>query len=116
MNVSHTFTVPGWHPATTNQLLKMFWASAANLKRCDKQIVAHYGEKIPKATKQRSVQLTIIRNKGRKPDPDAHFKSALDALVSCGLLKDDSDKWVILLPAQYEKGEKATRITLTEVL
>jgi hypothetical protein len=48
--------------------------------------------------------------------PDSYFKSLLDALVSAGLLVDDSAKFCELAPTTYERAtRRASVITLTDI-
>lgn len=65
------------------------------MKASDKQMIAVYGLKVPKATGKRRVSLIWTLGKGgKRVDEDNTQKSILDALVACGLLRDDSAKWL----------------------
>lgn len=119
--MSYVITISEWNPATINQLLAGHWSKGAKLKKHDKRIVwtASLECKVPKATVKRLVGLTINLGKGQRAcDPDAYWKSLLDALVKCGMLVNDSPKWVELLPVKYTRdgGKKHTIITLTDMV
>ena len=117
--MTHTVWIPAWHPARTNELLTVHWAAAGRRKRADKEMVAGYCKQadVLKATGKRRVSLTIVvKPKQRRADPDSHWKSLLDALVACGMLVNDSPKWVELAPVVYERAaDWGTRITLEDV-
>lgn len=114
----HTLWVPHWHPAPLNQLVG-HRMKAGRLKKTDRDMVAAYAllQRTPKASGKRRVQLEIVLGKGqRKHDPDAFFKSLLDALVKAELLVDDSDRWVVCDPVVYSRGrEWGSRIVLVEM-
>lgn len=76
-----------------------------------------YTRKVPKATLKRRVTVHIhIKGRGRTPDPDAYFKSLLDALVFNEMLVDDGSKWVELAPVLFFRGnEKKTVIILEDM-
>lgn len=77
-------------------------------------MIMAYSRGIPKATCKRRVEFIIYAKGGRSCDPDAYFKSGLDALVQNGLLTEDDKHGVVLMPVQYEVGPKATTIVLYE--
>ena len=108
-----------WNPATVNKLLGCHWATAARLKKVDARMIGHYckANRIPIAQGAREVSLTItIAGRGRPPDPDAFWKSTLDALVQAEMLVDDSMRFVRQGPVTIERGpERATLITLTDL-
>ena len=105
--------IPNWRPATLNSLMNVHWGKVKKLKDADKAMVATYGRNIPKATGKRRVTFSILTPKGmRKVDPDSILKSGLDALVCCGLLVDDSDKYVEVMPVTQGRPEVAWRGTL----
>jgi len=111
-------TIPNWHPATTNQLLQGHWSKGAKLKKNDAAIIAGYFTISPKAKQKRLLKLSIgLGYKQRGCDPDAYFKSLLDALVKAGMLVDDSPKWVELAPVEYYRTDALpeTRITLEDI-
>ena len=113
----HTLTITNWHPAKLNDLLG-HWAKRHKLKSFDRGIVALSVRNagIVKATGPRRVSLHIILGKGqRAADPDAYWKSTLDALVQCGALQSDSRQWVELGPVTFDRAEKpATVVTLED--
>lgn len=121
----HVLTIPNFVPATLNQLLGN-WRKRARLKKLDREMVATYArlQEIPKATGKRRVSLRIgwgdgkagrRKGGGRRPDPEAFWKSVNDSLVSCGLLTDDNEHGVELGPVEYVAGERRTEVVLTEV-
>ena len=119
--MKHVLTIPHWNPALLNQLMKNRWEES-RLKKADSEIVWAIArqERIPIAGGKRrvSIHITLPRKRGRKPDPDAFLKSALDALVKCGMLKDDSDKWCEWTKPTIETGTQdvwGTRITLEDL-
>jgi Holliday junction resolvase RusA-like endonuclease len=62
-----------------------------------------------------SLRITLARGQ-RGPDPDAWWKSALDALVHAGLLTDDNRQGVELGPVEYDRGpHRKTVITLEDI-
>lgn len=104
----HRLVIPDWRPTPLNRLLR-HWATAAHLKRVDREMVMGYAIQagIPKATTRRRVRLVVTLPKGRKAfDPDAPWKGVLDGLVHTGLLVDDSAKWVELAPVEFRKGDR----------
>ena len=110
-----TITIPNWHPAPLNKLMRNRW-EAARLKKADREIIAHYASKSPKANSKRRVSLTITLAKGQRAcDPDAYTKSLLDGLVHCGQLVDDSRLWCEIEAIKFERGNKSTTILLEAV-
>lgn len=112
--------IPRWHPARLNTLKAgVHWATAARLKRFDKDVVAIsvMGAAVPKADGKRSVELAIVLGpRMRGGDPDSYWKSLLDALVACGALLGDAKEHVELLPVRYERGSQhATLILLRDI-
>ena len=70
-------------------------------------------EHVPRAAGPRSVQLFITLGPGQRAcDPDNYNKSAMDALVKCRLLRDDSRQWCTILPAQFTPREPAPATTI----
>ena len=108
-----------WQPATVNKLINAHWATAGRLKRVDKNIISHYCQhnRIPKAQGPRQVSLTItLAPRQRAGDPDAYWKSILDALVHAGMLVDDNRQYVRIGPVTFERGaERATLIELVDL-
>ncbi len=110
----HEIYIPDWHPKRLNELMGAFWATAGKMKKADAAMIAHYSRKLPKATGKRRVELIIeMAPRQRCADVDAHWKSTLDSLVQCGMLKDDNTKWCEISPVQFIRGKtKSTRIRL----
>jgi hypothetical protein len=116
MIISYSIHISNWHPTPVNKIINSYWSIAHRLKKADKAMVYFYGKDIPKAEGKRSVKLLITLGKGQHGcDPDAYNKSLLDALVYCGLLKNDSKELVELQPVEFKRGEKATTIVLEEI-
>jgi hypothetical protein len=116
---THRLVIPAWTPARLNQWDGRHWSMRARLKTFDRNMVATYALKagLPSATGKRRVIVTITLAKGERAcDPDAHTKSLSDALVHCGLLRDDSRQWVEWMPFRFERGsERATTIDLEDL-
>ncbi|HKI30283.1 MAG TPA: hypothetical protein VKA46_00225 [Gemmataceae bacterium] len=113
---THVLTIPDWHPARLNQLLTQHWRPRYRLKRADAALVATYAHLtgIPPATGRRRVLLRItLGPRQRAGDPDAYWKSLLDALKAARLLVDDNRQGVELGPVTFDRGPaRATAITL----
>jgi len=88
-------------------------------KRSDREIVAAYVLMAGaiEATGKRRVNLHItLSPRQRAADPDAYWKSLLDALVHCKALRNDNRQWVELMPVEFDRAStKATTIVLTDV-
>ena len=112
--------IPNWQPATTNKLMRNRW-TAARLKKADKNLVIGYclHNRLPVATGPRRVDLLITRpsnQSGRVADPDAFWKSTLDALVHAKMLIDDSRRYCRPGEVVFAKGsQRETTISLTEL-
>ncbi len=110
--------IAGWHPARLNHLMRGHWSNGHRLKRLDKNLVALsvLGAGVPRAEDRRKVELTIVLGpRMRGGDPDAYWKSLLDALVACGALKGDSKEWVEYEQPTYARSaQHATLIQITE--
>jgi Holliday junction resolvase RusA-like endonuclease len=117
--MSWTMFIPDWHPTKLNQLIGRHFAVVARLKRVDRWHIATWSlrDGVRAAQGKRRVQLTIILGpRQRAADPDAYWKCLLDALVHCGLLKDDNRQWVELAPVEFDRGkQKATIIKLEDI-
>ncbi len=115
---AHRLTILGWHPTRLNRLLG-HWGTRSKRKRFDRDIIAVEAMRqgIPKATGKRRVGLRItLAPHCRGADPDAYWKSLLDALVMCGLLIDDNRQWVDLGPVTFDRNcIEGTTITLEEI-
>lgn len=112
--------ISGFLPTTVNELLKLHWAQRHKRKRTDCDLVGFLCiEKcVPLAATKRRVTVTFSAPGGRgakHSDKDARYKVLLDALVKCGRLVDDSDKWCEWMPPTHVKGKKQTMIVLEDV-
>lgn len=103
----HVIEIPHWHPTPLNKLLHKNRFGAARLKAADTQVICVYAN-IAKATKAkgpRSLKIIItLAPRQRACDPDAYFKSCLDALVNCGYLVNDNRQNLTLLPTEFQRG------------
>jgi len=111
-------TLRDWHPARLNQLTNGHWGARQRLKQRDQRAVFMNArlQGVPLAKGRRRVSLVITLKKGqRAADPDAYWKSSLDALVQAGLLKDDSPKWLELGTVEYRRT-KDSRFGATIIL
>ncbi len=112
--MAYRLVIPDWHPAKLNALYAGHWARRARLKKADRELVGIYARQaaIPPATGKRRVQLVLtLAPRQRAGDPDAYWKSMLDALTATGLLVDDNRQHVELAPVEFERGRaKATTI------
>lgn len=117
--MTHTLTIPNWQPTRTNTLMNCHWATRARFKRNDAALVtvASHEAGIPVATGKRRVGLHLtLGPRQRAADPDAYWKSLLDALVHAGLLVDDNRQNVELSPVTFGRGHaRATTITLEDL-
>jgi Holliday junction resolvase RusA-like endonuclease len=115
---AYRITIPGWHPATVNELMKSVKARI-RLKKRDRGMVAiaALAQQIPAAHGRRRVHLAITMGPGQRgADPDAYWKSLLDAMVMCGLLIDDRKEYVVLDPVEFVRGkEPETTIELYDL-
>lgn len=116
--MKHTFEIPGWHPATLNRMDRSRGARIG-LKRRDREQIARakLAYDLPEATGKRRVSLLIVLGKGQRGcDPDAYWKSTLDALRAAKLLVDDRRQCVELGVVEYQPGvNPSTLITLEDL-
>lgn len=115
--MQHTIEIPDYTPPLLNQFVGKHWAIGAKLKKECRQFIAVYGRDVPKATGRRMVRLDVWGwPKGRRPDRDAFDKATLDGLTACGLLTDDSAKWLEgrMLVEIHPSAERKTLITLED--
>jgi hypothetical protein len=116
---TYRLTLPAWHPTPVNRLVGAHFGTRARRKRHDRELVAAHAlaAGIPRATRRRRVQLCItLGPRQRAADPDAYWKSTLDALVACGQLVNDSRQWVELGPVTFARGPApATSIVLEDL-
>ena len=104
--------IPGWRPALANELDRG-WRQAHKLKtrdydNCYRAMIAYA---VPAAAGPRSVLCFIAGPFRRLPDPDAPWKSLLDALKRAGAIKDDSAQWCRFSPAVFSRA-RAIETTL----
>jgi hypothetical protein len=110
LNETFQLRIKNWHPARLNQFVGRHWSAAHKLKKLDREIVslavgptckyAHFHHR-------RRVSLRIVLKPGqRKCDPDAYWKSLLDALVATHVLRDDSDRWCVLGEVTFTRAKQ----------
>jgi Holliday junction resolvase RusA-like endonuclease len=89
------------------------------LKRRDRQwlALACRNAEVKPASGKRRVSLTVLLAKGtRRRDPDAWWKSILDALVHARALLNDSGAWVELGPVKDVRADRNGMVLLIEDL
>jgi len=113
----YAIVISNWHPARLNELLNACKWKRLRIKKDDKELVAAYGRDVPKATGKRRVSIMLtLAPRQRAGDPDAYWKSLLDALVKAKLLLDDNRQHCELGTVEFERGKKReTRITLEDI-
>src|SRR5215475_8334617 len=92
---SYTLRIPRWRPPLANAWRGRHWSVAHRLRKEASAMLATYArlQAIPPATGPRRASLEIVlAPRQRRPDRDAFDKLLLDAMVSTGLLLDDSDR------------------------
>lgn len=77
-------------------------------------MIAVYGLHVPKASQKRHVSFEVGLLRGREPDPDAYYKSVLDGLKQCGMIVDDSSKWLSYDMPTFTRGVKYFTIKLKD--
>ena len=97
-------------PKTLNTSLRMHWASRnTENKKWDRWVNAFAMKQgKPKAPLQKAI-LKLTRHSSTAPDPDGligSFKCVLDALVSCGVLQDDTFLNVGIPEYRWEKSKR----------
>ena len=114
-----TVTILHWHPVPLNKLIGVHWGTAHARKMADQRRLADElaFAGVPEARHRRRVSLRVILGpRQRAFDPDAPWKSLLDALVACRRLVDDSRQWCELGEIEFERGKaKATVLTIEDV-
>lgn len=116
--MKQTLHLYGYHPPTVNELLGNWRAACRRKKKCVEVVwKSCLEQKLVKASGKRMVSIIITTAKrGRKADPDAYYKSTLDALVKCSMLIDDSSKWCEHSQTMITTGDKnLTTIILTDI-
>ncbi len=116
---TYTLVLRNHHPARLNELLAGHWGPRHRRKKFDRDIIAleARSQRTPKATTARRVSVEIVLGpRQRAGDPDAYWKSLLDALATAGLLVDDRRQCVELGPVTFTRGPaKRTAITLEDL-
>ena len=114
--MTYRITIPDFRFTPLNQL-GWHWGKRSRLKKQDRDFVWAYSLLlgIPQATTKRRVSLEItITGRQQETDPDALWKSCLDALVKNSRLMDDSAKWCELGTVTYTRGEKTETVIVLE--
>ncbi len=116
---THRLFLPSFRFRSLNAQIGRHWGAKAKIKRNEREVVAGYAMvyRLPRAEGKRRVSLEIVLTGHQKPtDDDNAFKSCLDALTACGLLVDDSPRWVELGTVEYSRsGEPGTTIILQDL-
>lgn len=115
----HRIVCPNWRPTPDNNLTDgSHWAKKHRLKKQDKAMIKTYAmlANVLRATGKRLVSLEItLSGRQQEADPLAYGKSLNDALVSCGMLIDDSDRYMVWGGVTYSRGEPQTVIVLEDL-
>lgn len=105
----HRIVIPDFRFTSINQMhSSVHWAKRAKLKKKDREYIWAFAkdQRVPQASGKRKVSIeVVITGRQQETDPDALWKSCLDALVHCGMLVDDKDRWCELGIVTYTKGD-----------
>ncbi len=116
---THRLRIENWQPTPVNKLLNCHWATAGRRKKVDKNLICAYclKNRVPIAQGPREVNLLItLSPKQRACDPDAYWKSTLDALVHARMLIDDNRQYRRRGTIEFDQGpERATLIELVDL-
>lgn len=110
-------TIPGWRPATVNELMSGHWRKGAKLKEQDRKIVSLHARNhglMTLALGRRRVSMIVTQTGGRPLDPDNLWKSLLDALVKAQLLIDDSQKHCETGTVELRRGKSIETTIIIE--
>ncbi len=114
---TYTIELPT-HTARLNQLMGNRWA-CAKLKKRDRELIATacmvFGV-LPAAGKRRVSIHVILAPRQRGADPDAFWKSLLDAAKHARAIRDDNRQWCEHGPVTYSRGEKAGMVVTLQDL
>ena len=105
--------INGWHPTPLNKLIGVHWATASKRKKSDRQVISQVEceRRLRWASGHRRVKLTIfLEPRQRAADPDAYWKSLLDALVHSKLLIDDSRTHCTLGGVEFCRAKEAATV------
>lgn len=121
-NRSHRLVIDHWRPTSYNELHKKHWhwGKAHRRKKGDFSLIKAHAllAGVPAALGKRRVSLVItLTARMRQADPDAYWKSLLDALVRARLLVNDTATFVELGSVTYapERGRLSTTIVLEDL-
>lgn len=109
--------IPDWHPTRLNELIGRNRFVIGRRKKQDREFLAVYCElaNIPPAAGKRRLTLKItLGPRQRAADPDAYWKSLLDALVHCKALKSDDRFGVESLPVEYDRAKSKRTVIVLE--
>ena len=114
-------TILNFHPCPLNKLIGCHWAVAHARKMADQRRIAEEMALagVPEAVRvRRRVSLRVVLGpRQRAFDPDAPWKSLLDALVACRRLVNDSRQWMELGTIEFERGKaRATVLVIEDVV
>lgn len=102
--------INNWHPTLQNKWDGRHWSARSKLKKFDRELIAveAHNQEITRARGKRRVTLELVLGpRQRGGDPDAYWKSLLDAMVHAKLLTDDNAAGVELMPVRVwpERGK-----------
>lgn len=105
-------------PMTANEQRRATWRTVRTAKAQTAADVAWMVRKakLPQISSPVRVTVTWWAPNAHRRDPDSlgpWSKAALDALVSCGVLKDDSSKYVLSVTQEIRLDRERPRITIT---
>lgn len=111
--------INGWRPASLNEMARSV-KGKVHLKQRDRAIVCEAARLagIPRATGKRQISMIIrVPKSQRRWDPDALWKSTLDACKHACLIVDDSPVYLQLGQLTYdrERGPLRTTIVLEDL-
>lgn len=102
----HTLHLPQFTPVSLNVLLRGV-RQRIRQKKGDRDLIAleAHLQQIPKTEGRRRVTMHVVLAKGQRAlDDDNAWKSILDALVCCGLLRGDSPRWLQRGPLYWARA------------
>lgn len=106
------------HTARTNELLKVHWRVAQQLRQRDDAWIAltALSQCIKLAQGKRRVSLVVTLGPRQSADEDCWWKSVLDALKNSGLIKNDSSRWCKLGDVRHHRGKRPAMEIILEDL
>jgi Holliday junction resolvase RusA-like endonuclease len=119
MTRTHKLKIDGWTPMSANRWQGYHWSKKHRYKKADREIIAGHAlaSRVPRASGRRRVDLIVVLARGqRTPDADNLWKTTLDGLVACGLLRDDGPRFCDLGTIKFERAQqRRTEIVLQDL-